>query len=498
MTDSTAAGGATLSKDQRDLLEAARARISRERLLERCRAIVDIPSPTGEELPLARHLARELEGMGAEATVQEMSDRQGNAVGRFPGTGDGAELLLYAPIDAGFSGNLEEDEPWLGREPRPDLALPARIEGGKVIGLAAENPKSYVACILETVEVLAGLGATLPGTITAGFGAGGMPTSGRPGLPPGIGHGAGCAHLLEHVVRPDFAIIVKPGYAVSWEEVGLSWHTVTVRGTLNYAGHPAPRPVPKPDRQRRGRHPGPRSLVPGVHGPPYGRVRRARRARSAPFARGGANLAAFVPPTCELFLDIRVSPRSSPAEVSAELEAMLAELRSRVPDLDVESEMTVGIDGGARRPTRGSSRRSSEPGRSARDGRTRPRPGRAGPPTRRSSAATASPPRGSDPRRPRRRAPIPASRWASPTARAWRRWSRCCSMRSSIPRRARARRPSSDDDGRQRRPEHAPAAAPSGGSTGRPGRSTRRRSSASATTGTRSAGAATSRSGRSG
>ena len=45
--------------------------------------------------------------------------------------------------------------PGLGRTPRPDLALPSTIDGVKVIGLGAENPKSYVACILEVVEALA-------------------------------------------------------------------------------------------------------------------------------------------------------------------------------------------------------------------------------------------------------------------------------------------------------------------------------------------------------
>ena len=62
---------------------------------------------------------------------------------------------------------------------------------------------------------------------------------------------------------------------------------------------------------------------------------------------GGPDLSAFVPPTCELYLDIRVSPRSSPAEVSTELEALLARLRDENPDLDVRSEMTVAIDGTA-------------------------------------------------------------------------------------------------------------------------------------------------------
>ncbi len=254
MTDRPPATLGARSPDDEALIEAARSRISRDRMAERLRRIVDLPSPTGEELPLARLLADQLRAMGCAADVQAIDDRQGNAVGRLAGTGDGVELLLYAPLDTAFSGNRDEDEPWLGADPRPDLSLPARIDGGKVIGLGAENPKSYIACILEVVEVLAAAGADLPGTLVAGFAGGGMPSSGRPRLRPNIGHGVGCAWMLEHGVRPDYAVIVKPGYAVSWEEVGLSWHTISIRGA----------------RDRR-----PRALVPGVHRAPHRRPRRA-------------------------------------------------------------------------------------------------------------------------------------------------------------------------------------------------------------------------------
>ena len=34
----------------------------------------------------------------------------------------------------------------------------------------------------------------------------------------------------------DFAIIAKPGWSVAWEEVGLCWFKVIVRGDLNYTG----------------------------------------------------------------------------------------------------------------------------------------------------------------------------------------------------------------------------------------------------------------------
>lgn len=345
MTDS-ASPAATLSSEQRDLLAAAQARISRDRLAERLRTIVDIASPTGEELGLAQHLARELEAIGCDASVQQIDERQGNAVGRLTGAGDGVDLLLYAPIDTAFSGNVAEDEPWLGPRPRADLALPARIEDGKVIGLGAENPKSYVACILEVVETLAGVGATLPGSLTAGFAGGGMPISGRPGLRRSIGHGTGCAYMLERGVRPDYAIIVKPGYAVSWEEVGLTWHTVTIRGALNYTGirHRVPYRNPIVAAAR---------VIDALEAwfPDYAERHTAGyvspQGSIGAIRAGGADLSAFVPPTCELYLDIRVGPESSPREVRAELEAMIAELRPQLPDFELDTEMTVAIDGTA-------------------------------------------------------------------------------------------------------------------------------------------------------
>ncbi len=142
MTDRPQATLNGLTADHAALLEGARSRISRDRLGERLRRIVDVPSPTGEELALARLVADELESMGCRTEIQAIDERQGNAVGRLPGTGEGPELLLYAPLDTSFSGNPEEDEPWLGRQPRPDLGLPALTADGKVIGLGAENPKS--------------------------------------------------------------------------------------------------------------------------------------------------------------------------------------------------------------------------------------------------------------------------------------------------------------------------------------------------------------------
>jgi acetylornithine deacetylase/succinyl-diaminopimelate desuccinylase-like protein len=332
------------TREQTELLAAARAAVDADRLAESLRRIVDIPSPTGEERPLAEHLAEQLTAAGLDSKVQPIAGQQANAIGRYGGDRGGPELLLYSAIDVAFSGNVDEDWPWTGHQPTPDLRVGGSIENGKVIGMGAENPKSFAAVVLETATALASTGADVPGRVTAGFGAGGMPTSGRPGWPrQRIGHGIGCALLVEQEVHPDAAVIVKPGWSVSWEEVGLTWHTVTVHGVRNYTGIRHKTPYRNPILEARAvidrletwfadyaeRHTS--GLV-----APQGSINAIRA--------GSGDLSAFIPETCELFLDVRVSPRSSPQAVQAELQAAIDELNAE-RGANITTEMTVAVPG---------------------------------------------------------------------------------------------------------------------------------------------------------
>jgi acetylornithine deacetylase/succinyl-diaminopimelate desuccinylase-like protein len=187
---------------------------------------------------------------------------------------------------------------------------------------------------------------SLPGSLGIGLAGGGMPTSGRPGRRRNIGHGAGCSYMLERGVRPDYAIVIKPGYAVSWEEVGLTWHTVTIRGTLNYTGirHRVPYRNPivaaaKVIEALEAWFPEYTARHTETYVSPQGSINAVRA--------GGPDLGAYVPPVCELYLDLRVGPRSTPAIARAELEAFLDELRPSLPEFELSSEMTVAIGGTA-------------------------------------------------------------------------------------------------------------------------------------------------------
>lgn len=332
-------------------IEAARARVSRERLLELAAALVAIPSPTGDEAAVARYAAAELARAGLRSSVQYLDDRQANACGRLAGTGGGADLLLYAPLDTLTTGRAEEDLPWAGPAPRPDMLRPdmraePAVRGDYLTGLGAGNPKGHAACVVAAAEAIAAAGVPLAGDLLAGLGAGGMPTNalrldGDPRRH--TGQGVGCSFLLEQGFWADYAVIAKPGWMVSHDEVGLAWFEVTVPGIHTYAGS---------------RHRLPYANAIAAAGQVavaledwFGHYARAHTAGTvAPqgvvsaIAGGWARMPAVTPAACVLRCDLRIAPGFPPMAAKREFGAALAGIAERL-GLDLGFDMVLAIPG---------------------------------------------------------------------------------------------------------------------------------------------------------
>lgn len=339
-------------------LERALAAVDGERVAELCAGLVDLPSPTGEEAPLAEWIAAELRRSGIDSGVQPIDERQANAWARTGTGGDGPDLLLYAPIDTLTTGNPDEDLPWVGRE-LADHAVPeARRVGERIVGLGAHNPKGHVACVMAAIEAVAAADVPLTGRLLAGFGAGGMPTNARdltgpveagPGGRGSIGRrntgqGIGASFLLEQGVWADAAIIAKSGWAVSWEEVGLAWIDVNVHGIHTYVGarHRLPYRNPIVDAGRvaafleewfpvyAARHAS--GLV-----EPQGIIAAAEA--------GWWRMAAVVPAVARLRADLRLAPGQSPLDALREMDVALDALRTGDDAIDVDTELALAIPG---------------------------------------------------------------------------------------------------------------------------------------------------------
>lgn len=337
----------TLSAEQQAWYQAACALVDPERLTELVVGMVDIPSPTGEEAELARWLTATLDAAGLDTHYQAIDDRQANAVARIRGDGTGEDLLLYAPIDTLTVGDPAEDAPWIGAELREDMHARAEIHGDHVVGLGASNPKGHGAAVIAAAEAISKAGIPLRGDLIVGLGAGGMPTNGRTtrGLSRrNTGHGVGCSFLLEQGWWADHALIAKPGWSVAWEEVGLCWFEVRVRGTYTYVGsrHRMPYRNAIADAARviaaledwfpeyAARHTdglvAPQGIVAAVEG-------------------GWFRMAAVSPALCRFMIDLRASPRSTPADVRREFADALDTITAQHPDIELDWDMVLSIPG---------------------------------------------------------------------------------------------------------------------------------------------------------
>jgi succinyl-diaminopimelate desuccinylase len=328
-------------------LQAALGRISRQRVLETCASLVNIASPTGDERPLAEHIVGLLQRAGIDGRLMPIDDRTANAWARLPASGtnvgSGPTVMLYSPLDTVTSGD-EEDLPWVADRIDGHLSANAVVDGERVVGLGAQNPKGHAAAVIEAAMALAE--TELAGDVVVAFGAGGMPTNARRDDPlhrRHTGHGVGASFLLEQGVWADAAIIAKSGWFVQHEEVGIAWSDITVRGTHTYVGarHRIPYRNPIADAARvvlhleewfakRAEQTGglePQAMVASLHS-------------------GWERTAAFLPTVATLRVDQRLLPDTSPLDAHR---ALVAEV-STMADVDLSTELILAIPG-SRTPT---------------------------------------------------------------------------------------------------------------------------------------------------
>lgn len=334
------------------ILDEILAQVTEDRLRATAHAVTDIPSPTGREAPLARLLTERLGQAGFAATTQYLDESQANAVGRLRGSGDGPDLMLYAPIDTLTTGEADIDLPWIGPELRPDMVARARDEGPFVSGLGASNPKGHAACLLVLAEAIGAVAPELAGDVVVAFGAGGMPTNAiaAPGYPAraNTGQGVGCSFLLERGWHTDYAVIAKPGDFIAHDEVGLCWFEVTVPGIHTYAGSRHRLPYRNPIVTAA-------EVVTKLEAWLADYPARHRTATAAPqgvigsIAGGWERMLAVTPAACRLRLDLRIEPGAAPVDLKRELGGYVARLGAEL-GVDLGFEMVLAIPGSRTSP----------------------------------------------------------------------------------------------------------------------------------------------------
>lgn len=336
-----------LSSQQREIYQSAISRIDVDRLRTLNREITAIHSPTGRERALSEYLVTYMRSIGLDASYQPMTEWSGNAIGRRRGTDvQGTSLLLYAPIDTHMEGT-EDDLPWCGPVQRADMRPVVTEKDDLIIGLGAANPKAMVATIAEATRVICAVNAPLAGDLLLGYAGGGMPLDTPSGRHRGLSDGV--SHLLSRGAYADFALVMKPGNAVSHEEAGLCWFRVSVSGTLGYAGmrHDLPefrssivpmaklilaleQWLPKYTARNTSGLVAPQGWISAIRG-------------------GSPGRAAFPTATTEIFLDLRCNPRTPPAEVKAQFAQAIQDIQKDL-DIDLSWDMIAALPGASTDP----------------------------------------------------------------------------------------------------------------------------------------------------
>lgn len=230
---------ATLSPDQRNAIERAWAEIDARELMELARSLVEIPSRTGEERPIAEFLVGFMRDEGLAAFLQPITDSRANAIGVLRGDGDGPGLAFNGHLDTSCVGEVAEDYPMTGST---DLYLPVpRIEGDLLFGLGAANMKGGIASLVGAACAMRKAGIRLGGTVTVTAVAGEIEKAPIDGLFRSyagshfLGAGVGTRFLLEHGHTPRYAVVGEPtGLHLSRAVLGVIDCVIEVRGSLAY------------------------------------------------------------------------------------------------------------------------------------------------------------------------------------------------------------------------------------------------------------------------
>jgi acetylornithine deacetylase len=311
--------------------------VTSERCTELAVTLVDIPSLTGNERPIAECMLRLLTGMGIDAYLQEFEPERFNTIGNIKGRGNGATLLFNGHMDISFAGN----EAYLPNAPgyRPK----AVVKDGWIHGMGVHNMKGGCAAFLAAAEAVVKSGVELKGNVLLAFVGGEIERHAVLHYQGATYRGGGCGtkHFVNNGGIADMAVVGEPTrMMLITEHVGSVGVRITTRGK------PAPlRVADQGDdairkmrvlidvfddfaREYAGRHQY-KDRTSSVHmhsiegGWPY-------RCNRVPFF-------------CHVFLEFRLLPDQHVNEVPLEVERLLEMARARRPGIAFDTEFFVTL-----------------------------------------------------------------------------------------------------------------------------------------------------------
>src|SRR5574340_246969 len=302
--------------------------------------VINIPSPTGEELEMGRYLRSAWEAMGLQVTSQEVEEGRANVIGRWQGQGGGKNLMFNGHMDTSNTGR-EAFLSGIGYKAH------AVVREGLIYGLGIYNMKGALVCYTQAVRALQRAGVALRGDVILAAVVGEIEKTqwGEFTGKEYRGYGVGSHYLVTHGVVPDMCILGEPtDMHLVLEHFGSLWARISTAGnyvhTAFAAGKEEQNSILRMQRvldavrewmprwQEKASYGGKRGIV-NVGGIQGGHAWRASR----------------TPERTDLYLDLRVPPDMAMADARREIQQLFLKLRAQHPDWGLEFETYVSVPG---------------------------------------------------------------------------------------------------------------------------------------------------------
>lgn len=269
-----------------------------------------VPGARGEAA-IAAWVAEWCQAHGLDTHLQEAAPGRSNVIARLPGQGGGRSLLLNAHLDTVGLGGMEHP-------------LTPRIEGDRLYGRGAYDMKAGLAAIMLAADLVRQVGAPAGDLILTAV-VDEEYTS------------AGTERVLEDV-RTDGAIVTEPtGLRLCVAHKGFAWLTIE---TVGRAAHGSKRDLGIDAITRMGRVLGLLEDMERRLAKHEGHPLLGSGSVHASLIEGGQELSSY-PERCRLQVERRTTPGETPEMVVAEIELLLASLRTEDPTFTATSELTV-------------------------------------------------------------------------------------------------------------------------------------------------------------
>ena len=321
----------------KNLIQQVVDSVSRERCTEIAVQLVDIPSLTGNEQPIAECVHRILGEMGADSYMQEFEPARYNAIGRLRGRGDGATLLLNGHMDIAFSGT----EPYLPKG--PGYQPKAVVKDDWIYGMGVHNMKGGCAAFLAAAEAVKKSGVELRGDLLMAFVGGEIErhSVNQYQGPSFRGGGCGTKHFVTNGGIADMAVVGEPTRMMLINE-----HVGSVAVRITTRGMPAPLRV-----EDHGSNAIKKMQVLIDEFDAYAKEyaeRNPYKDRQASVhmhsIEGGWPFRCNrVPIFCHVFLEYRLMPNQKFSDVPLDLDVLLKRVRAKRPDIGFETEFFVTL-----------------------------------------------------------------------------------------------------------------------------------------------------------